>query len=112
MVASSNAVAIQEIARRKVSSGPLILRKMRKKKSKIKIKIEKHMLVPVHKKLSNDEKKKILEKYNITFKELPNISADDSAILGLDAKEGDVIKIIRKSPTTGETIFYRGVVDV
>lgn len=84
---------------------------MKSKKRLKKFKVEKHVLIPVHKKVSELEKKKILEKYNITFKELPNILADDASIADLDAKEGDVIKIIRKSPTAGEVVFYRGVVN-
>ncbi len=82
------------------------------KKSKFKVRVKKHVLVPVHKKLNDSEKKKILEKYNITFKELPNISINDPMIYDLNVKEGDVIKIIRKSPTAGEIVFYRGVINV
>lgn len=84
---------------------------MKSKKRLKKFKVEKHVLIPVYKKVSELEKKKILEKYNITFKELPNILADDASIADLDAKEGDIIKIIRKSPTAGEVVFYRGVVN-
>lgn len=86
--------------------------KLKRKQRKSKFKIEKHILAPIHKKISELEKKKILEKYNITFKELPNILTDDPSISDLDVKEGDVIKIIRKSPTAGETFFYRGVINV
>ena len=74
--------------------------------------IRKHTLVPEHTKLSEKEKKDLLEKYHISLKELPKIKKDDSAIAHLSAKEGDVIKIIRKSPTAGEIFFYRGVVNV
>ena len=44
--------------------------------------------------------------------ELPKIKKDDLAIAHLGAKQGDVIKIIRKSSTAGEVFFYRGVVNV
>ena len=44
------------------------------------------------------------------LKELPKISKKDPAIKELNVKVRDVIKIIRKSPTAGEAVFYRGVV--
>lgn len=81
-------------------------------KKKEKLKIYKHILIPEHKKLSEAEKKKLLEKYNINFRELPNILTTDPAIESINVKEGDVIKIVRKSPTAGKVVFYRGVVDV
>lgn len=74
--------------------------------------IRKHILVPEHTKLSEKEKKDLLEKYRISLRELPKIRRDDSAIAHLSAKEGDVIKILRKSQTAGEVLFYRGVVNV
>lgn len=84
----------------------------RKKTKKSALVISKHVLLPKHIKLSDKEKKELLSNYRITIKELPKILDTDSALAGLDAKPGDVIKIIRKSPTSGETIFYRGVSDV
>lgn len=74
--------------------------------------IRKHILVPEHVKLSEKEKKELLERYHISLKELPKIRKKDPAIEHLDAKEGDIIKIIRKSPTAGEAVFYRGVINV
>ena len=72
--------------------------------------ISKHALVPKHLKLNEKEKKELLEKYVADFRDLPRIYKEDPAILPLDVKEGDVIKIIRKSQTAGESIFYRRVV--
>ncbi len=72
----------------------------------------KHVLVPAHIKLTQKEKQELLERYNISLKELPKISKRDVAISHLNVSEGDVVKIIRKSPTAGESIFYRGVIDV
>jgi len=69
----------------------------------------KHVLMPKHLKLSEKEKKELLEKYNITLAELPRIMKKDPGTAGLSAKRGDVIKIIRKSPTSGEAIYYRVV---
>ncbi len=70
-----------------------------------------HVLIPEHIKLTEKEKEELFKKYNITIRELPKILSSDPAIRHLGAKEGDVIKIIRKSPTAGESIFYRGVIN-
>lgn len=74
--------------------------------------IKKHILVPKHAKISEKEKKMILEKYKITEYDLPLIKKSDPAIADLSAEVGDVIKITRKSPTAGEAVFYRCVVNV
>lgn len=68
-----------------------------------------HILVPKHIKLSDKEKEEVLKKYNIKVGDLPKIFLSDPALADLDVKEGDVIKIIRKSPTSGEAVYYRGV---
>lgn len=70
-----------------------------------------HFLVPEHVKLTQKEKDELFKKYNISLKEMPKIFYNDPAIRHLDAKENDVIKIIRRSPTSGTTIFYRGVIN-
>ena len=79
---------------------------------KSKFKVDKHTLTPKHLKISEKEKAQLLEKYHVTSKELPKIMKGDAAIKEFDPKPGDVIKIIRKSPTAGEAIFYRVVSDV
>ena len=79
---------------------------------KQKFKVDKHILTPKHIKISEKEKILLLEKYQVTSKELPKVFKTDAAIKDLDAKIGDVIKILRKSPTAGESIFYRVVTDV
>jgi len=71
--------------------------------------VTKHVLVPVHTALSEAEKNRIIEKYNLTGKELPRILKNDPAILHLKVKPGDIVKITRKSATAGESIFFRRV---
>ncbi|MBS3121703.1 DNA-directed RNA polymerase subunit H [Candidatus Woesearchaeota archaeon] len=73
--------------------------------------ITKHSLVPKHTLVSEKEKKQLFEKYNISIKELPKILADDPAVKHLKPKQGDIIKVVRKSPTSGETVYYRGVIN-
>ncbi|HLC32464.1 MAG TPA: DNA-directed RNA polymerase subunit H [Candidatus Nanoarchaeia archaeon] len=73
--------------------------------------VTKHVLVPKHTKLSDKEQKELFEKYAIDLQNLPRIYIKDPAILHLDLKEGDIIKISRNSPTAGETVFYRRVVE-
>ncbi|HLP79469.1 MAG TPA: DNA-directed RNA polymerase subunit H [Acidobacteriota bacterium] len=73
--------------------------------------VKQHVLVPEHVKLSQKEKDELYKKHNITFVALPKIRLKDAALATLDVKEGDVIKIIRKSLTAGTAVFYRGVVN-
>jgi len=79
---------------------------------KKKYNINDHILVPEHTKLNEKEVKDLLEKYHISLKELPKMSKKDPAISHLNVKEGDVVKILRKSETASEAIFYRGVINV
>jgi len=72
--------------------------------------IMKHVLVPEHKKISEDEKKDLLKKYNLSLSNLPMILLSDAAIQGLKPEVGDVIRIKRKSTTTIDSYFYRVVV--
>ena len=72
--------------------------------------VTKHELVPKHSKLSEKEMKELFEKYAIELHNLPRIFKTDPSIQHLDIKDGDIIKISRKSPTAGETQFYRRVV--
>ena len=72
--------------------------------------VTKHELVPKHAKLSEKESKELFEKYAIELQNLPRVFKSDPSIQDLDVKEGDIVKISRKSPTAGETVFYRRVV--
>ncbi len=73
--------------------------------------INKHELVSKHKKLSDSEKSKLFEKFNIIGKELPKISLNDPAIANLGAKQSDIIKIERVSKTAGVSYYYRQVME-
>ncbi len=72
--------------------------------------IKKHILVPEHIKLTEGEKTSLLKDHNIKLNQLPMILESDLALEGLDAEFGDVIKIIRDSPTNIKKEFYRVVV--
>jgi len=72
--------------------------------------ILKHELVPEHIILNENEKKKFLEKFKIKTGNLPKIFTTDPVVKALNAKEGDVLKIIRKSETSGTSIYYRIVI--
>jgi DNA-directed RNA polymerase subunit H len=60
--------------------------------------------------LSEEEKSEVLKRYKVSLRQLPRILITDPAIVDKNPKVGDVVKIIRKSPTAGETIYYRVVV--
>jgi len=69
--------------------------------------ITKHELVPKHILLNDKEKEELFKKYGINLRQLPRISLTDPVIKTLDGKPGNVVKIIRKSSTAGETLYYR-----
>lgn len=78
---------------------------------KMKFDILKHKLVPHHEILSEKEVEKLLKVYNIRKEQLPRILVTDPVVKAIGAKEGDVIKIERKSPTAGVSVAYRLVVN-
>ena len=70
-----------------------------------------HVLSPTHEKLTDDEVEQLLKDYNVEYAKLPKISITDPSIDNLEVKLGDVIKISRKSPTSGNTVYYRMVIE-
>ncbi|GBC74259.1 MULTISPECIES: DNA-directed RNA polymerase subunit H [Candidatus Nitrosocaldus] len=70
-----------------------------------------HEYVPEHILLSKEEAEEVLKRYHVKPNQLPFILASDPAIRNLNAKPGDIVKIIRKSPTAGVSIYYRYVVE-
>ena len=74
-----------------------------------KIEVEKHEFVPKHEPVSGDEEK-LLTVLGIQKLQLPKILRNDPAIRELKLKYGDIVKITRKSETSGKAVYYRVVV--
>jgi DNA-directed RNA polymerase subunit H len=70
-----------------------------------------HKLVPMHQILEEEEKQELLTKLRVHPYQLPQISSADPAVKAIGAKPEDILRIIRKSPTAGEHIAYRYVVE-
>ena len=87
-----------------------VQKKTVQKKAKVVFDVSSHVLVPKHVKVSDSEREKILETYNVTLEELPRISKSDAAISNLDVGTGDIIKVERPSATAKMSVFYRRVV--
>ena len=75
-----------------------------------KFNILKHELVPKHEILPPEEAVKVLKELGVEPDKLPWIRASDPAARAIRARPGDIIRIIRKSPTAGESVAYRYVV--
>ena len=75
------------------------------------IKITNHVYQPKHEILTKGEAEQILKRYNTKPSQLPYILISDRGLQDLDVRPGDVIKITRKSPTAGESVYYRYVVE-
>lgn|GEM_PF-350329 len=73
--------------------------------------IFKHDLVPKHVLLKPNEAKEVLERYHIKPFQIPYVKSTDPAVRAIGAKPGDIVKVIRKSATAGESDFYRYVVE-
>tara|TARA_B100000795_G_C22738208_1_gene414194 strand:+ start:344 stop:964 length:621 start_codon:yes stop_codon:yes gene_type:complete len=67
-----------------------------------------HDLVPTHIPLNNEEKLKLEKKYNIiNSNQWPEICRFDPIALAIGLRPNQLCRIIRKSPTAGETLYYR-----
>ncbi len=70
----------------------------------------KHVMVPDHTVMNEEEIRMLLSQYNITTEQLPKIFHDDPAVKAIDAKVDDVIRIVRISHTAGRAESYRLVI--
>jgi len=74
-----------------------------------------HELVPEHYLLKDDEAVKTLADLKLTKDQLPKIRLSDPCVIALDkicgpVVEGQIVRIVRSSPTNGISVCYRLVV--
>jgi len=72
-----------------------------------KVSILEHELVPLHEVMTEREVEELLNKYKIKKEQLPKIKSSDPVIKEIKAREGDVVRITRKSRTAGRFLAYR-----
>jgi DNA-directed RNA polymerase subunit H len=70
-----------------------------------------HKLVPKHEILTEEEKAQLLAQYKVHPYQLPQIKSADPAVKVIGARPGDILRVTRKSPTAGEHLAYRYVVE-
>ncbi len=70
-----------------------------------------HNLVPKHEILTDQEREQLLLTYKVHPYQLPQINSLDPCVKAIGAKPGDILRIIRKSPTAGEHVSFRYVVE-
>ena len=73
--------------------------------------VKDHEMVPEHVLLTPEEGDEVLKGFGIEAPQLPKIHVSDPAAREIGAKVGDIIKVIRKSTTAKQSIFYRLVID-
>lgn len=83
-------------------------KKSAKKSDKEQVDVLSYHLLPKMAILSEAEKNRIIKKYRIEMDKLPVFRKNDPAVVALEAKPGDVIKIERDDGT-GKYITYRAV---
>lgn len=84
---------------------------MVKREKKKEFDVFQHELVPKHRVLPKKEVDEVLAKYHIRAYQLPYVKASDPAARALQAQPGDVIEVVRRSPTAGQAIVYRYVIE-
>ncbi len=84
---------------------------MAEEQAKAEFNVLNHELVPIHELLSDDEVRDLYKSYNIMPEQLPKILASDPAARAVGGKNGNVVRIRRKSKTAGEAIAFRYVID-
>lgn len=70
-----------------------------------------HVLVPKHEVVNAQEREKVLSEYRVQPYQLPRLKTSDPAAKAIGAKPGDIVRIVRDSPTAGKYSSYRYVVE-
>jgi len=70
-----------------------------------------HALVPKHEIVSSEEREELLKDYRVQPYQLPRLRATDPGAKAIGARPGDIVRIIRDSPTAGKYTSYRYVVE-
>ncbi|MEZ0247962.1 MAG: DNA-directed RNA polymerase subunit H [Thermoproteus sp.] len=60
--------------------------------------------------LTKEEARALLRKLHVKPWQIPWIRSSDPLVKAIGAKPGDILKIVRRSETTGESVIYRLVV--
>ncbi len=74
------------------------------------VNILEHELVPQHVLLSKEEAARLLKRMGISKRQLPWIFSSDPVAKAIGAKPGDVVMVVRRSPTAGVSVAFRVVV--
>ena len=78
--------------------------------NKIQSDITEHDLVPLHIVLSKEKGDEVLESYRARKRDMPLIRTNDPVAKYYSMKPGEIVKIVRPSPITCESISYRLVI--
>ncbi len=73
------------------------------------IDITEHELVPKHIVLSEEEKLAVLKRFCTTEAKMPKIKQNDPMAKFYNMQPGQMVQILRKSPTSGSSEYYRVV---
>ncbi|XP_009763625.1 DNA-directed RNA polymerase V subunit 5A-like [Nicotiana tabacum] len=73
------------------------------------VNITKHVLKPKHELLNNEEKEKLLKKYNLEEKQLPRMSQKDAIARYYGLEKGQVVKVTYSSEIIETHVTYRCV---
>lgn len=75
----------------------------------LRINITHHRRVPAHRLIGNKETRALLQMYRIRKAQLPRLPVTDPVARYYGFKPGQVVRIVRRSETTGQSTIYRVV---
>lgn len=66
-----------------------------------------HNMVPHHEVVPEEERAAVFARFGAKEDQFPKILASDPGARACSARPGDVIRVVRDSPTAGEAVAYR-----